>query len=100
MKIKDLPHMERPYEKLELLGPEVLSNAELLAIILKTGSKNITSVELAQQVLNLDEEDKGLSFLKSVATEELLKVEGLRKSEMYSTKSFRRTSFKSSIAES
>ena len=40
MKIKDLPHMERPYEKLELLGPEVLSNAELLAIILKTGSKN------------------------------------------------------------
>lgn len=77
MKIKDLPHMERPYEKLELLGSEVLSNAELLAIILKSGTKNVTSVELAQSVLSLDSEEKGLSFLKGVATEELMKIEGL-----------------------
>ena len=93
MKIKDLPHMERPYEKLELLGSEALSNAELLAIILKSGTKNITSVELAQRILGLDEENKGLSFLKSVATEELLKIEGLRKSKVYSIKSIRGTFF-------
>ena len=93
MKIKDLPHMERPYEKLELLGSESLSNAELLAIILKSGTKNTTSVELAQEILRLDSEDKGLSFLKNVATEELMKINGLRKSEMYSIKSFGRTFF-------
>lgn len=77
MKIKDLPHMERPYEKLELLGSAVLSNAELLAIILKTGAKNITSIDLAQRILKLDVEEKGLSFLKSVSTEELMQIEGL-----------------------
>ena len=35
MKIKDLPLSERPYEKLEIYGAENLSNAELLAIIIK-----------------------------------------------------------------
>ena len=35
LKIKELPETERPYEKLELYGEKNLSNAELLAIILK-----------------------------------------------------------------
>ena len=39
MKIKELPELERPYEKLELYGEKVLSDAELLAIIIKTGNK-------------------------------------------------------------
>ena len=39
MKIKELPISERPYEKLEKYGEESLSNAELLAIIIKTGTK-------------------------------------------------------------
>ena len=77
MKIKDLPDMERPYEKLEFLGAEALSNAELLAIILKTGTRSVTSIELAQEILNLDVEDKGLCFLKGIAIEELKQIEGL-----------------------
>ena len=40
LKIKELPETERPYEKLELYGERALSNAELLAIIIKTGNKN------------------------------------------------------------
>lgn len=36
MRIKDLPLTERPYEKLEKYGAERLSNAELMAIIIKT----------------------------------------------------------------
>lgn len=77
MKIKDLPEMERPYEKLENYGALKLSDAELLAVILKSGSKNMTSVELAQQILLLDEECKGVAFLRDVPLEELQKIKGL-----------------------
>ena len=44
MKIKDLPLSERPYEKLEIYGAENLSNAELLAIIIESGTKEQSSV--------------------------------------------------------
>ena len=50
LKIKELPETERPYEKLEQYGPEKLTNAELLAIIIKTGTKEETAVQLAQRV--------------------------------------------------
>ena len=49
IKIKDLPEAERPYEKLELYGEKTLSNAELLAIIIKTGTKEETSVQIAKR---------------------------------------------------
>ena len=51
MKIKDLPQIERPREKLEKYGPEKLSNSELLAILLGTGSKGINVIELANKIL-------------------------------------------------
>ncbi|MEW5908024.1 MAG: DNA repair protein RadC [Patescibacteria group bacterium] len=51
MKIKDLPKSDRPREKLEKYGPEKLSNSELLAILLRTGSKGINVVELARKIL-------------------------------------------------
>lgn len=50
-RIKDLPKIERPREKLEKYGPERLSNSELLAIILRTGSKGINVIELANRIL-------------------------------------------------
>lgn len=51
MKIKDLPKIERPREKLEKYGPERLSDSELLAILLRTGSEGINVVELAGKIL-------------------------------------------------
>lgn len=51
MKIKDLPKIERPREKLEKYGPEKLSNSELLAILLRTGGKGVNAVELANKIL-------------------------------------------------
>jgi len=51
MKIKDLPKIERPREKLEKYGPERLSNSELLAILLRTGSEGVNVVELANKIL-------------------------------------------------
>lgn len=51
MKIKDLPKIDRPREKLEKYGAERLSNSELLAILLRTGSEGINVVELASKIL-------------------------------------------------
>ncbi len=50
-KIKDLPKIERPREKLEKYGPEKLSNSELLAILLRTGAKGVNVVELSNKIL-------------------------------------------------
>lgn len=79
LKMKELPISERPYEKLELYGPEVLSNAELLAIIIKSGTKNENSVNIAQKVLKLnysiDKDD--LRFLCDISIEEFTKINGI-----------------------
>ena len=79
MKIKELPEIERPYEKLELCGEKTLSNAELLAIIIKNGTKEKTSVEMANEILNLNtNQDKGdLNFLRELSLEELKKLKGI-----------------------
>ena len=44
--------MERPYEKFESFGGDKLSDAELLAIIIKAGTKDKTSVQLIQELMN------------------------------------------------
>ena len=81
IKIKDLPMAERPYEKLELYGEKNLSNAELLAIIIKTGTKNETSLELAQKILKLNQNTKEdeLNFLNNISIEELIQIKGIGK---------------------
>ncbi|RJR15024.1 JAB domain-containing protein [Candidatus Microgenomates bacterium] len=50
-KIKDLPRVDRPREKLEKYGPEKLTSSELLAILLRTGYKGISALELAKKIL-------------------------------------------------
>lgn len=50
-KIKDLPKIDRPREKLEKYGPERLSSSELLAILLRTGGKGVNVVELSNKIL-------------------------------------------------
>ena len=81
MTIKELPQSERPYEKLELYGEKSLSNAELLAIIIKTGTKEYTSVDIARQILKLNEmyDKTSLAFLKELSIEELTKIKGMGK---------------------
>ena len=49
--MKNLPESERPYERFQILGAEALSDAELLAIILKTGTKDKTRLAHALEVL-------------------------------------------------
>ena len=81
LKIKELPIAERPYEKLELYGEKSLSNAELLAIIIKTGTKQETSVQLAQKILRLNNNKNidELNFLRELSLEELMIINGIGK---------------------
>lgn len=81
LKMKELPTLERPYEKLEIYGAEMLSNAELLAIIIKTGNKKETAVALAQKILNLDKNynKNDLRFLQDISIEELIAIKGIGK---------------------
>ena len=76
LKMKELPLSERPYEKLEVVGAEHLSNAELLAVIIKTGTKSYTAVELAQFVIKLSHDGR-LSSLNNLSIEQLKKVKGI-----------------------
>lgn len=79
--MKELPSSERPYEKLEIYGAKKLSNSELLAIIIKTGTKEETAISLAQKVLKLNKEKNSndLRFLQSTSIEELCKIKGIGK---------------------
>lgn len=81
LKMKELPVSERPYEKLELYGPERLSNSELLAIIIKSGTKEENSVAVAQKILNLNNLDnkEDLKFLCDTSIEEFMKIKGIGK---------------------
>ena len=80
MKIKELPELERPYEKLELYGEKALSDAELLAIIIKTGTKEETAVQLAQKLLSLNNTThENLNYLNTLTIQELMTQKGIGK---------------------
>lgn len=86
--IKEMPEEDRPEEKCLKLGTEALSNAELLALIIRTGNKSKTSVELSQEILNKfsckDEygvEHRGISALKNVRISDLTAINGIGKSK-------------------
>ena len=72
--IKELPPELRPRERLLAEGPEALSVAELLGIMLGIGTKEQTAVELAQQVLS---ESGGLFGLHLVGVHDLQEVHGI-----------------------
>lgn len=81
LKMKELPISERPYEKLEMYGPEMLSNSELLAIIIKSGTKDENSISVAQKILTLNnqKDDENLKFLCDTSIEEFMKIKGIGK---------------------
>lgn len=81
IKMKELPQSERPYEKLEMYGASKLSNSELLAIIIKCGTREDSSVMLAQKILNLRgiNKEKNLNFLNEISIKELTNIKGIGK---------------------
>lgn len=78
MKIKNYPQEERPREKAYYYGIESLSNVELLALILRTGNKQESVLELAQRLIN---EVGGLAYLKDITYHQLVLIKGIKKAK-------------------
>ncbi|HAE41592.1 MAG TPA: hypothetical protein DCG34_01565, partial [Clostridiales bacterium] len=73
--IKQIPLQERPREKLIKLGPQALSNSELMAIILRVGSNKDTAITLSQKILN--HEERGLRNIADTNIDLLLEFHGI-----------------------
>jgi len=73
MKIKDLPDSSRPRERFLKHGPEALSDAELFAIILRTGSPNENVIDMSNRLIK----EKGLDKLFDCSLRELQEIKGI-----------------------
>lgn len=78
MKIKDIPVLDRPIERLITKGVDSLSNEELIAILLRTGSKCKSAKELASQLISIAGSLKDLSY---ISYEQLKSINGIGKSK-------------------
>lgn len=78
-RIKDLPSSLRPYEKCISYGAEALSDAELLAVLLRTGTKNESSISLAYRVLTEYADEDNLASLCRLSPDKLCKIKGIGK---------------------
>ena len=74
--VKDLPDEERPREKLLTFGAQYLSNTELLAILLHSGTRRKSVLEVAQEILSTYKSD-GLASIVNVPPSELTRINGL-----------------------
>lgn len=75
--IKAMYSEDRPYEKCERFGAEQLTDAELLAVILRTGTKGTNSLELAGNILHNRTPERGILNLHHWSKEQLMKIEGV-----------------------
>ena len=79
--IKEMPEDERPQEKLIKFGPDYLSNAELLALIIRTGNRQGDSaIDTATKVLRslrTANDSNGLNSLKNANLSNLMEVDGI-----------------------
>ncbi len=72
--IGNWPEEERPRERVLISGPHTLTNAELLAILLRVGVKGKSAVDLARQIIR---EAKGLRGLDKLEPKDLYSIKGL-----------------------
>ena len=72
--VRELPPEERPRERLARLGPEALRDAELLAILFRTGTRDVGAVALAERAVRHFSDLRGLA---RASVDELQQVKGL-----------------------
>jgi len=77
----------RPYERLERNGASALSDAELLAILIRSGAQGMSAVQVANEILNLDSAGEGICFLKDLTLEELISCRGMGRVKAITIKS-------------
>src|SRR5436305_1008714 len=73
--IKEWAKDDRPREKLLSRGPSVLSNSELVAILINNGTRDKSAVELAQEVIRMGKDD--LNVVGKLSVRELMKIKGI-----------------------
>lgn len=75
---KEALYSDMPYEKFLKFGPQSLSETELLAVILRTGTKNCSAVSLAEKILSLSKgRERGLNALHHISLSELMEIPGI-----------------------
>ena len=80
LKIKDLPFEDRPYEKFSKVGPKNLTDAELLAMIIRKGSQSLNCIDIARIILGTHKNGlSGFEYLSEASVEELMKIPGIGK---------------------
>ena len=82
--IRDMPEQERPRERLAKHGAEALRNAELIAILLRTGMKGLSAVTIAEQLL---QKFDSLENLARASLEDIRKVKGIGRDKAIALKS-------------
>ena len=75
-KISDIPKQERPYEKCEHFGPEALSDAELLAVVLRSGAEGVSALQMSRDILR-SLGSGGIAMLHCAGLEDLLEIRGI-----------------------
>lgn len=75
MKLKDLSYDERPREKMMEKGASALSNAELLAILLRTGTGGMNVIDVARELLRTA--DNKLTGIMTMPVEKLCRIKGI-----------------------
>lgn len=78
-RMKERPETERPYEKCLISGPESLSDGELLAVMLRSGTQGRSVMEVAYELLDAHPVHKGLFGLFKLDDEALRKIDGIGK---------------------
>lgn len=76
--MKEIPGKERPYEKCIQKGPQSLGDAELLAVLLRCGTKGENALELANHILYHENED-GLLGIHQFTLDKLMRIKGIGK---------------------
>lgn len=74
--IKELPEMERPYEKCERKGAGSLSNEELLAVLLRTGTRGENAIDLARRIL-YNAGEPGILGIHQFSVSRLMQIKGV-----------------------
>ena len=99
MVLKDIPAAARPREKLLALGPAALADAELIALLLRTGLPGLSVLQLAQQLLDAF---GGLGGLLHASANDLKRVKGLgpaKRAEITAVMELARRSLAQELAE-
>ena len=75
--MKEVPEADRPFEKCQQFGPSGLSTEELLAVVLRSGTKNSRVTQVARKLLDACEVYGGLAYLSRMPLKELLDIDGI-----------------------